>query len=105
MSFAERVERQQEVVFRTFGEDARWNDGADSVRVRLTARDDVVGFGDGGQAIVFVTVIRVRKSEVAEPKKEDRCVTIKGRGFTISGVPIIDRKGVWTCPVTEDPTP
>lgn len=105
MSFAGRVERQQEVVFRTFGEDAHWNGGAEYVRVRLTARDDVVGFGDSGQAIVFVTVIRVRKSEVAEPKKEDRCVTAKGRVFTVSGVPIIDRKGVWSCPVTEEAAP
>lgn len=105
MSFAERVERQQEVVFRTFGEDAHWDGAADAVRVRLTAQDDVVGFGDGGQAVVFVTVIKVRKSEVAAPKKGERCVTIKGRRFTVSGTPIIDRKGVWSCPVAEDAAP
>lgn len=100
-SFAGRVARMQDVVFRTLGEDARWSGVAGPVRVRFRTMDDLEGFG-GGRIIVESTMIQVRRSEVETPRVGDT-VTLDATGviYRVTADPTLDRKGRWTCVVAE----
>lgn len=109
MTFAERVTRLEEAVFRTFGENATWTGAADPVRVVRKEADEEVPFTRGG-GIVTGHRIKVRKSEVASPSIGDEVQILDGDGnpvadgaFTVSGEPRLDRKGVWTCIVEPAP--
>lgn len=107
MSFAERVARQQTAVFRALGEDATWEGLADPVRVRLIERDEEARF-DAAEAVVTSRFLLVRRSEVSEPEEGQAVQLLDAAGsavagglFRVIGEPRIDRKGVWTCEVTQ----
>lgn len=101
MSFVERVDRQQAVVFRTFGEDATWSGVSDPVRIRRADRDEEDGWGES-RVVVRTRFVRVRQSEVAQPAAEDIVTrTLGGPLLKIIGTPRLDRKRVWTCEVKE----
>ena len=103
--FAERVARQQEAVFRTFGEDAEWQ-GVGVVRVRRREADEELRL-DRGSLIETGRVIRVRRSEVAAPVAgqtvqllDENGAPVAGELFVIAGEPKLDRKRVWHCSVS-----
>lgn len=100
MSFAERVARMQEAVFRTLGEDATWSGVEPDVRVRFREQDGVEGFG-GSQILIAETYIMVRRSQVPSPAVGD-VVTLRASelSYRVTADPTIDRKGRWTCVVT-----
>lgn len=104
MSFAESVARQQDAVFRTLGEDADW-EGVGTVRVRRREADEELRF-DRGAIVETGRTIRVRKSEVPSPTQGQVVQILDAAGdpvadatFVVTGEPMLDRKGVWTCPV------
>lgn len=107
MNFAERVARQQESVFRTFGEDATWEGVTDPVRVIRKEADEEMRL-DRGELVITGRLIRVRQSEVAEPAQgqlvqilDDDGNPVSSAAYSVSGEPQLDRKGVWHCPVLE----
>jgi hypothetical protein len=102
MSFAEQVTRQQDVVFRTFGEDAIWPGIAGIVRVRHRRQDDDSRF-QTTDTITTTNFVRVRRSEVASPALGQVVELLAGPKLKVIGEPTIDRKDVWTCPVRELP--
>ena len=102
-SFAGRVARMQDTVFRALGEDAYWNEAETPVRVRVTDKDDVAPFG-GGQVIMSVQVLKVRRSDVEAPAIGDQARLADGRAtYRVFADPTRDRKGSWVCPVEEVP--
>lgn len=98
MFFAEALGRQQDAVFRRLGEDAVWNGGPGTVRVRVKERDDDVGFGEG-QTVVTRRFLTVRRSEVPNPVAGDVATRRNGDGLRVIGTPRIDAKGRWVCEV------
>lgn len=101
MSFVGAVDRQQDAVFRTLGEDAAWTGAADPVRIRCAERDDLDGWGEG-QRIVRTRFVRVRQSEVADPAVDDTATRARdGVILKVIAKPTLDRKRVWLCQVIE----
>jgi len=105
MPFAERVARQQEAVFRTFGEDAEWEGVSGTVRVRRREADEEMRF-ERGEIVAMGRQIRVRQSDVAEPAEgqtvqilDDDGNPLAGELYEVAGEPQLDRKAVWRCPI------
>nr|WP_312161224.1 hypothetical protein [Brevundimonas diminuta] len=101
MSFPQVRENLQAAIFARLGEDAFYDDRPEPVRVRLAEGDETAGFGDGGRLILGAMTMRVRRSEVSSPAEGQGFRLTNGRRFTIFADPLLDRNGVWLCPVTE----
>lgn len=105
MSFAKAAARLQEAVFGRLGEDAAWEGVAGTVRVRRIEADDQVDF-ERGAVVATGRSIRVRRFEVPSPREgqivqvldEAGAAVPEGR-LAVSGEPVLDRKGIWTCAV------
>lgn len=102
MSFAESRGRLMDAVFARFGEDAIWADQAEPVRVIPREEDTDARFADATQ-IVAAKFLRVRKSEVASPEREQLVALVNGPTFKLIADPELDRRGVWRCQVSEQP--
>lgn len=105
MSFAERVERQQDAVFRTLGEDASWSGIAEPVRVIRREADEELRL-ERGAIVATGRVLRVRRAEVPEPAEGDEAQILDAAGapvagelFRVTGEPMLDRKGAWVCQI------
>lgn len=107
MSFLEAQARLQAAVFLRLGNDATWTGAADPVRVRWREADEDLRL-DRGTLVVTGRLIKVRRSEIANPAAGDEVQIldddgnpISGAAFVVTGEPMLDRKGVWTCQVLE----
>jgi len=105
MSFLEAQARLQAAVFERLGEDAIWSGIADPVRVRRREDDEELRL-DRGSIVATGRLIKVRQIEVATPTAGDTVQVldedgspISGALYTVTGEPMLDRKGVWTCQV------
>lgn len=104
MSFAQHRARLTEGVFATLGVDARWTGVDVPVRVRLAEEDKVDDYGRV-DLIQRVRVLRVRKIEVAAPKRGDEAHLLGEDGeatgdvFRVAGEGSLNRNGVWVVPV------
>lgn len=92
MGWSDRIARQQAAVFAALGDDAIWQGVDGTVRVILRDDDTIIG-----TAVTDRIMVKVRQSEVADPRDGDQVVTEDGRTFTINDTPLLDRKMVWTC--------
>lgn len=97
--------RQQTAIFDVLGDDAQWEGVADPVRVKLNVADESIR-GDYSDLVATGRTIKVRKSEVAAPAVGDQVQMLDSSGdpvsdslFEVAGEPMLDRRGVWTCPV------
>ena len=100
MRFAEGRARLQNAVFATLGEDAVWA-GTIPCRVRVMSEDDTAPFGSGSRLIVTSLVVRVRQSEVPDPRIDDEIGFPDGRVLRVTSDPMIDANGVWACTVAQ----
>lgn len=98
--------RQQDAIFGVLGESAQWEGVADPVRVRFSEADEGVR-ADFSDLVGTGRTIKVRKSEVEAPAEgqvvqilDDEGAPADGRLYRIDGEPMLNRRGVWTCPVT-----
>jgi hypothetical protein len=104
MSFPRALERQQQAVFDRLGEDADW-DGIGTVRVRRREADetirgdfsDLVGTGRTHQGAQVRSRAPGGRRPGANPGRSRRPVA--DALFEVDGEPMLDRRGVWTCPV------
>jgi hypothetical protein len=99
------LERQQDAIFRVHGTDAAWAGIASTVRVKLNEADETIR-SDYSELIGTGRTIKVRKSEVPAPVAGDQVQLLDDNGdpvadalFDVAGEPMLDRRGVWTCPV------
>lgn len=97
--------RQQAAIFDVLGEDAQWTGITDPVRVKRNEADETIR-ADYSELIGTGRTIKVRKSEVAAPVVGDQVQILDANGdpvagalFEVAGEPMLDRRGVWTCPV------
>ncbi|ADK99391.1 head-tail joining protein [Brevundimonas subvibrioides] len=101
MSFPEARARQQAAVFARLGEPGHWNSATDPVQVRLVEADDMASLGEL-QLIVPTMAIRVRKADRPDVQVDDTCwIVAIDRTFRVTSDPMLDRNGVWVCPVVE----
>jgi hypothetical protein len=99
--------RQQAAIFRVLGEDATWSGAPGTVRVNRREADESVRT-DYSELVGPGRTIKVRKSEVPAPSIGNEVQILDADGnpvaddglFEVSGEPMLDRRGVWTCPVT-----
>jgi hypothetical protein len=96
--------RQQAAIFDVLGEDADWeNEGI--VRVKRREADESIRT-DYSELVGPGLTIKVRKSDVAAPAVGQSVQILDAIGdpvsgalFEVAGEPMLDRRGVWTCPV------
>lgn len=103
MGFSERREALTDLAFATFGDPATWGDKPVTIRPKQSEEDD--GYGSV-RVVSTSTIIRVRKSEIAEPKVGDVVVVPGGRlagSYTVRRGAMLDDKGVWDCPMDATP--
>ncbi len=103
MGFSERREALTDIAFATFGDPATWDGKPVTIRPKQGEEDD--GFGSV-RVVTTSTIIRVRKSEITEPKVGDIVAVPGGRlagSYTVRRVAMLDTKGVWDCPVEAAP--
>lgn len=107
MSFAEAQARLQASVFQRLGDDATWQGTSGTVRVRWREGDEELRL-DRGTIVTMGRLIKVRKSEVSAPLAGQAVQILDTNGdpiaeasFVITGEPMLDRKGVWTCQALE----
>ena len=99
MGFSERREAITDLAFATFGDPAIWGDKPVTIRPKQGEEDD--GFGSV-RVVSTSTIIRVRKSEIAEPSVGEIVTIPEGRlagRYTVRRGALLDTKGVWDCPV------
>lgn len=99
MGFSERREALTDIAFATFGDPATWGDKPVTIRPKQGEEDD--GYGSV-RVVSTSTIIRVRKSEIAEPKVGEVVVVPGGRlagSYTVRRGAMLDDKGVWDCPM------
>jgi hypothetical protein len=107
MSFrTQAVVRQQAAIFDRLGDDATWQGITGTVRVRLRESDEDLRL-DYGELIARGHLIKVRKSEVAAPAVgqavqllDDDGGDVPDGAFVVSGEPKLDRRDVWSMPVS-----
>lgn len=97
--------RQQDAIFRVLGEDAQWEDVVGAVRVKRREADETTRT-DYSELVDFGRSLEVRKSEVATPAIGQQVQVLDANGdpvadalFEVAGEPMLNRRGVWTCPV------
>lgn len=101
MSFTQRLARQQEAIFARLGTDANWPDIAEPVRVIVRENDAVFG-----QTVADTVKLRVRQSEVAEPREAQIVEVVEtGLFYEIIGTPLLDHKLVWNCEAAPSAAP
>lgn len=105
MSFPQALERQQTAIFERLGVFAQWQGIDDPVLVRRREADEQLRF-DRSTVIEEGATIKVRQVEVAQPAIGDQVQILDDDGnavtgalFAVTGEPMLDRRGVWTCPV------
>lgn len=99
------LDRQQDAIFRVHGKDAAWDGVSATVRVKLNEADETIR-GDYSELVGTGRTVKVRKSEVTAPAVGDQVQILDDSGdpvadslFEVAGEPMLDRRGVWTCPV------
>lgn len=97
-TFSGALARQQDVLFRRFGEDGIWPGITAPVRIRCKEWDDEDGFSES-RAVVRVRFLKVRKSQVAQPVDGQLITREDGSLLKIVGEPRLNRQGVWICEV------
>ena len=107
---SERRARLLDAVYRTFGEAATWSPVAGGAALTPTVirapGEQIMSFGDS-EVAVPVLIVRVRRSEVAEPQEGDTvAVTIEGGGtdtVTLISRPRLKELGMeWLCEAKSD---
>ena len=99
MGFSERREALTDVAFATFGDPATWDGKSVTIRSKQGEEDD--GYGSI-RVVTTSTIIRVRKSEIPEPKVGDIVVVPGGRlagRYAVGRGAMLDDRGVWDCPM------
>jgi hypothetical protein len=99
------LNRQQAAIFDVLGEDAEWQGVSGPVRVIRREADENIRT-DYSDLLDTGRVIKVRKSEVSAPAEGQQVQILDANGdpvadalFQVDREPMLDRRGVWTCPV------
>lgn len=99
MGFAGYRGRMNEAIFRVLGEPASWTDVDGPVLVIERQQDADVQLGQS-TLLQRVQFLRVRRSDVADPKIDDLCaIAAIDSTFRVIADPVLQRHRVWLCEV------
>jgi hypothetical protein len=98
MSFAGSRKRMNDAIFARLGEDAAWLDIDDPVKVIPREEDQELIIRDAVE-IRLARFLRVRKSEVPQPRPGDTVHLASGLVFEVIAEPRLRRFLVWVCEV------